>query len=68
MYESDDVPPQEAMGENTLSRLFWAQWDLIKKRRVKLRVKVLGIQLRPSVRLEALEPVIVKLLGPRTLG
>lgn len=40
---------------------YWAYWDAIKHRRIKLKWGIF----RPSFRLYIFEPVIEKLLGPR---
>jgi hypothetical protein len=59
MLEFQDPIPDALVFD--FSRMLWAQWDVIKGARVKLRWGVF----RPSFRLEVLEPVVVKLIGPR---
>lgn len=64
MIELDNGIPDanELLGvDKPLNVAFWAVWDTIKIHRFKLHWGIF----RPSFRLVVVEPIVVKLLGPR---
>lgn len=63
MLEFDDPIPDTAEWEipEVVRLLLWSRWDAIRNKRFKLHWG----PLRPSWRWRVLDPLIVKLIGPR---
>lgn len=62
-YEDDGlVRPDFVLSDNML-RMLWAFFDINKSRRIKLKWGIF----RPSFKIAVLEPLFVKLIGPRPL-
>lgn len=59
-YEDDGIEPTLALPP-TWRSTFWMEFDRQKERRIKLKWGFL----RPSFKVAALEPLFVKLIGPR---